>query len=149
MADEKKQDAKGNKTYVTDNDVRAFLRDNSALDNTLIDDLEFDAEEIRQALTYACDRWNDQPPYIGTYDYVDFPWRSKITIGAAAYLLQAAAHRFRRNALQYSAGGLTVADQEKYQQYDRAAERLSQEYIEWVVMNKRALNAESGFATIG
>ena len=148
MAD-KKTEAEGNKTYVTDNDLRSFLKDNSPLDNTLIDDLEFSAEDIRQAFTYACDRWNDQPPYIGTYDYVDFPWRSKLIIGAAAYLLQAAAHRFRRNALQYSAGGLTVADQEKYQQYDAAAERLSQEFIEWVVMNKRALNAESGFAVIG
>lgn len=138
----------GSDTYLTDLDVRIWLRDNDPEANRLLDDFEFQPEEIRTAMTLAVDYWNDQPPYIRSYDYDKFPYRSRLLQGAAAKLLFMAAHRFRRNALQYSAGGLTVQDQEKYRDYDQAGSMLWEQYREWVSMNKRALNAESGFATI-
>lgn len=138
----------GSDTYLTDLDVRIWLRDNDPEANNLLDDFEFTPEEIRTAMTLAVDHWNDQPPYIGNYDYVAFPYRSRLLQGTAANLLFMAAHRFRRNALQYSAGGLTVQDQEKHQQYDQAGMSLWQQFHEWVLMNKRSLNAEQGFATI-
>lgn len=139
---------KGSDTYLTDLDVRIWLRDNDPAANTLLDDFEFTPEEIRTAMTLTVDYWNDQPPYIRAYDYDKFPWRSQLLQGTAGNLLFIAANRFRRNALQYSAGGLTVQDQEKYQQYDAAGARLFEAYKAWVVINKRSLNAEQGFATI-
>ena len=139
---------KGNDTYLTDLDVRIWLRDNDPEANLLISDFEFSPEEIRTAYTLTVDYWNDQPPYIRTYDYDKFPWRSQLLEGTAGNLLFIAANRYRRNALQYSAGGLTVQDQEKYQQYDAAGARLFEAYKEWVLRNKRSLNAEQGFAAI-
>jgi len=139
----------GSNQYLTDADVRVWLRDNDPEANLLIDDFEFSPEEMRTAMTLTVDYWNDQPPYIRNYDYDKFPFRSKLLTGTAANLLFMAAHRFRRNALQYSAGGLSVQDQEKYQQYDAAAARLWQEYKDWVPMNKRSINAEQGFFHIG
>jgi hypothetical protein len=68
--------------------------------------------------------------------------------GTAGNLLYIAANRYRRNALQYSAGGLTIQDQEKYQQYDAAGQQHFEAYKEWVIRNKRSLNAEQGFATL-
>ena len=152
MADKEEKTTKvdpiGSKTYLTDLDVRIWLRDNDPEANKLLDDYEFSPEEIRTAMTLTVDHWNDQPPYIRSYDYDKFPYRSKLLQGTAANLLFMAAHRFRRDSLQYSAGGLTIQDQEKYQQYDTAGNGLWQQYHEWVTWNKRSLNAEQGFATI-
>ena len=141
-------DPKGSNTYLTDLDVRIWLRDNDPEANKLLDDYEFTPEEIRTAMTLTVDFWNDHPPYIRSYDYDKFPFRSQLLTGTAANLLFMAAHRFRRDALQYSAGGLTVQDQEKYQQYDTAGGNLWAQYKDWVIWNKRSINAENGFATL-
>lgn len=140
--------AKGNEKFLTDIDIRIWLRDNNPEANLLLDDYEFAPEEIRSAMTLAVDYWNDMPPFIGTYDYDRFPWRSRLLCGTAANLLFMAAHRFRRNALHYTAGGMTIADQEKYEQYDAAGGRLWAEYKEWVAIHKRALNAERGWGLL-
>jgi len=140
--------AEGSKTYLTDLDVRIWLRDNDPEANKLLDDFEFSPEEIRTAMTLTVDFWNDQPPYIRSYDYDKFPFRSQLLTGTAANLLFMAAHKYRRDSLQYSAGGLTIQDQEKYQQYDMAGSSLWQQYKEWVNWNKRSMNAEQGFATL-
>jgi hypothetical protein len=139
---------KGSDTYLTDIDVRIWLRDNDPEANKLLDDYEFSPEEIRTAMTLTVDYWNDQPPYIRSYDYDKFPFRSQLLTGTAANLLFIAANRYRRDSLQYSAGGLTVQDQEKYQQYDMAGDRLWAQYKDWAIRNKRSLNAENGFATL-
>ena len=140
--------AAGSNTYLTDLDVRIWLRDNDPEANLLLDDFEFSPEEIRTAMTLTVDHWNDIPPYIKNYDYDKFPYRSMLLKGTAANLLFIAAHRFRRNSLQVQGGGMSVDDQNKYQQYDTAGERLWQEYANWCSMNKRSINAEQGFATL-
>lgn len=136
----------GNDKYLTDVDVRIWMRDNDPSANLLLDDFEFTPEEIRTAMTLAVDYWNEQPPNIGCYDYDRFPWRGQLLRATAANLLFMAAHRFRRNALQYQAGGMTVADQEKYVQYDQAGDKLWNEFKSWIAQQKRAMNAERGFS---
>lgn len=138
----------GNDTYLTDVDVRIWLRDNDPEANVLLDDFEFSTEEIRTAMTLVADYWNETPPYLGSYDYDKFPYRYALLKGTAANLLFMAAHRFRRNQLNYNAGGLTVDDQNKYQQYDAAGARLWDEFKGWVAQTKKSLNAEQGWATI-
>ena len=142
-------EVQGNDGFLTDLDIRIWLRDNNPEANLLLDDYEFSPEEIRTAMTLAVDFWNDQPPMIGNYEVRKFPWRSRLLQATAANLLFMAAHRFRRNALSYAAGGLSVADQDKYRQYDDAGGRLWGEYREWVMLNKRAVNAERGFGIVG
>lgn len=138
----------GNDRFLTDLDIRIWMRDTDPAANTLLDDLEFTAEEMRTAQTLTVDYWNEQPPNIGTFDYTKFPWRGKLLQGTAANLLFIAAHRFRRNSLKYSAGGTAVADQEKAPEYDAAGQKLWEEYKAWVTIQKRALNAERGFGII-
>lgn len=140
--------AKGSNTYLTDLDVRIWLRDNDPDANLLLDDFEFSPEEIRTAFTLAVDYWNDQPPAIGNYDYDKFPWRSQLLRGTAGNLLYMAARRYDRNNLKYSAGGVTIDDQDKGQAYDTASARLTEAYHDWVIRHKRSLNAEQGFATL-
>lgn len=138
----------GNNTYLTDVDVRVWLRDNDPDANLLLEDFEFETEEIRAAMTHTVDYWNETPPSVGSYDYTRFPYRYALLRGTAANLLFMGAHRFRRNQLNYSAGGLTVDDQNKYQQYDSAGARLWEEYKAWVAQTKKSVNAEQGWGTI-
>ena len=58
-----------------------------------------------------------------------------------------AANRYRRNSLQYNAGGLQVDDQNKFQQYDAAGAQLWAAYQQWVAQSKHARNTEAGWAT--
>lgn len=138
----------GNNSYLTEVDVRIWLRDNDPEMNTLIDQEEFSSEEIRTALTLTADYWNETPPFTSRYDYDKFPWRYHLLQGAAANLLFMAAHRYRRNHLNYSAGGVSVDDQNKYQQYDAAGDRLWTDFKKWVSDTKKAANAENGWGSV-
>jgi len=144
----------GNKGYVTEMDIRLFMRDLDPAMNYLLDDVEFSPEEIRTAMTHTVDRFNDTPPFILTpngmngYTIYDFPFRSHLLRGTIASLLHIAAHRFRRNALKYNIPGGAVADQEKFGEYDNAGNQLWKEYNDWVANTKRAINMEMGFAII-
>lgn len=138
----------GNDSYLTDLDVRIWLRDNDPDANVLLDTFEFEPEEIRHAMTLTVDYYNETPPFLGRYDYDKFPWRFHLLQGTAANLLFMAAHRYRRNHLNYSAGGVSVDDQNKYQQYDAAGDKLWAEYKSWVSTAKKAANAEQGWGTI-
>ena len=141
----------GNDRYITDLDIRIWLRDNDPAANLLIDDYEYSPEEIRTAMTLAVDKWNDTPPFMSTYIYTidNFPFRSAFILGTAANLLYIAAHRYRRNSLKYNVPGGAVAVQEKNVDYDNAGERLSKQYSEWLQHTKRALNMESGWGLVG
>lgn len=144
----------GNAGYVTEMDIRLFMRDLDPAMNYLLDDVEFSPEEIRTAMTHTVDKFNDTPPFImtpnGTTGYTlnDFPFRSSLLRGTIANLLFIAAHRFRRNALKYNVPGGGVADQEKFMEYDGAGAQLWQEYNAWVAHTKRAINMEQGWAVI-
>ena len=135
----------GNDNSLTEQDIRIWLRDTDPAANLLLDDYEFSSEEIRTALNLTVDYWNDLPPYFRTYDYDKFPFRSRLLCGVAANLLFMAAHRFRRNSLAVNAGGVSVNDQEKFQAYDAAGQRLWEEYKQWARLNKRSLNSELGW----
>ena len=139
--------ANGNVTFLNENDIRFWLRDNDPEANVLLDDYEFSPEEIRQAQTYAQDYWNEQPPFIGNMDYDRTPFRFHLLEGTVGNLLFMAANSYRRNHLQYQAGGLTVDDQNKYQQYEAAATRMWENYKMWVKQCKRTMNAANGWAT--
>lgn len=145
MSDESKVSAVGNIGYISDMDVRIWLRDNDPEANVLLDDYEFTTEEIRTAATLAVDYWNETLPNVKSYELYDFPYRHALLQGTSAKLLQMAAHRYRRNDLQYQTGGGSVADQNKYQQYDAAGDRIWQEFVQWVAAKKRSLNISLGW----
>jgi len=142
--------AQGNEKYLTELDIRIWLRDNDPNANLLLDDYEFTPEEIRTAMTLTVDKWNETPPFLVSHSYTiaNFPFRSALLMGTAANLLFIAAHRYRRNSLHYNVPGGIVADQEKFQDYDVAGERLWQQYLSWLAHVKRTINMETGFALI-
>jgi len=140
----------GNEGVISELDVRIWLRDADPEANLLIDDFEFTPEEIRTAKTLAVDKWNDTPPFMIHHNHTTatFPYRSGLLTGTAANLLYIAGHRFRRNSLKYSVPGGAVADQEKFAEYDAAADRLWKKYTDWVAHTKRAVNMEEGWGVV-
>jgi len=140
----------GNTGYISELDVRIFLRDLDPEANLLIKDLEFGTEEIRTAVTLAVDFWNEEPPNFTRANYtVDtFPFRYHLLMGTAANLLFIAAHLYRRNKLSYNVPGGAVNDQAKDNDYEQAGARLWQQYIEWVRRKKRELNIMRGWANV-
>lgn len=122
-------------------EIRLALRDHSAADNLLLDDVEFDAAEISQAVLRPLQYWNEIPPPIRPVQTTKtFPFREIWMLGIQAYLLEIAAHHYRRNQLAYNAGGVSVDDKNKEQFYAGASERMRARFEEMARAKKIEIN---------
>lgn len=134
---------------ITVPEVRMELRDQCSDANYLIDELEYTDAEIIHCIRKAVDVFNETNPPVGSYAYDKFPYRANWLKGTVAFLLQMMAHSFRRNALQYNAGGLSVADQEKYREYAQVGAKLEEEYVYWCQRKRVEINMNMGYRSIG
>lgn len=131
-------------------EIRLATRDVCPAMNFLIDTVEFKDEEIAWALRRPIDYWNEaQPPLNMIYSPITFPFRYNWTEATISVLLRTVALWLRRNDLDYSAGGLTVADTKKWPEYERMATERWDAYKEWVKNKKLELNIAAGFNSIG
>ena len=147
MSQAKDPNAIGNEGFLTEVDVRVFMRDNCPEANLLLDDYEFGYEEIRTAMTLAVDLYNETPPFLRNYTVDTFPYRYHLLMGTVANLLTMASIRYRRNDLTYQIPGGAINDQNKWQSYDKLAAQLGAQYKDWVTKTKVAKNMESGWGT--
>ena len=140
----------GNAVFLSEMDIRIWLRDHDPTANLLIKDLEFSTEEIRTAATLAVDAFNEEPPNMNVANYTvqNFPFRYNLLQGTVANLLTMAGHLYRRNELKYNVPGGSVDDQAKGEDYDRAADRLAKGYMSWVRRKKREINTSRGWGRI-
>lgn len=132
-------DLKGNKGFISDVDIRVFLRDHPET-NKLLGDYEFTPEEIRTAMTLVVDKWNDTPPLINSFKVDTFPFRWALLLGTCANLLTMAAMKYRRDNLTYNVSGGAIDDQNKAQAYDIAAAKLGEEFNQWMIRTKAHIN---------
>ena len=119
--------------------------DRTALDNDLLDDVEFTDGDILKACEFAVDQWNITPPHSrGPYTPNNFPHKSILVMAAAAWLLRSKAINFERNTLSGTTrGGTTVNDKAKMQTYMSLAKELSAEVKELTRTLKIADNYSS------
>lgn len=124
-------------------DVRLLLRDTHPEESYLLEDLTFSDEEITLALERTIRYFNEVPPEIGFHVTTTvFPWPYHLMEGVLAQLCLIAANAARKNSLQYSAGGLSVADQEKEAPYLQAYQLHWQAYQRFVADKKSVINME-------
>jgi len=125
-------------------DIRLAMRDTCPEFNTLLDDLEFSDVEIMYALVRPVEEWNETSPDLSEsgYSYTQntFPWREHWRRATIGYLLQAAAFRYARNNLSYSAANLTVADMDKARDYSALSDSMLKEWRTWMTLKKREIN---------
>ena len=128
--------------------VRRFLRDNTADDNFLLDDVEFTDDEIQDCMMACVEEWNETTPNVRNYSVASFPYRHHWMIGTKGHLFAIAAANYARNSLSYSAGGISINDKDKATLYQQMSDRYHQEWKTWMKDKKRSLNAEDGYMTL-
>lgn len=130
-------------------EIRLHLRDSGPEDNLWRDIEEFDLAEIAACIERPVLYWNESPPPIPVrFNTVNFPFRYNWLNGIIACLYQLAARWYRRVHLPYSAGGLSVDDKNKSQEYELIGQRLWEEYKQWVLMKKVQMNMDAGWGTL-
>lgn len=110
--------------------------------NNLLDDVEFTDSEIMYSINRVVDRWNETPPPVCRYDSQTFPYRYWWTQGAVAQLLLMGAARYRRNRLDYQAGGIAINDQSKADEYETVGRGMMQEFDTWMIREKTRINMD-------
>jgi hypothetical protein len=122
-------------------EIKLSIRDNAPADNLLLDEVEFDAAEISQAVLRPIQYWNETPPPIRpAMTTKTFPFREMWLMGIQSYLFDIAANHYRRNQLAYNAGGVSIDDKNKEQQYRAASVQLNQQFREMLRAKKIEIN---------
>lgn len=130
-------------------EIRLHIRDTMTAENLLTEDRAFSDEEIMGAMERALRYWNETSPNLGELATTqNFPYRHFLIEGTLGQLYMIAAEDFRKNSLQYQAGGLSVADKEKEANYQRAAQIHWQAYQQFVQEKKSELNVAMGWGWI-
>ena len=130
-------------------EIRLHLRDSNNEESFLLDNLKFDNAEIAHAAAVCVGYWNEQPPDVQPFTTQSFPFRFHWIEGICAQLFMMAAEQFRANNLKYSAAGVSVDDQDKEPNYERAAEGRQQVWRDFVRRKKAEINLEAGWGGIG
>ena len=131
-------------------DVRRTLHDKCADDNYLLDDVEFTDTEIVYCMLQALREFDEMPPRLpATYGSGAFPWTNLWLLGTAAHLLSMAGHKYTRNRLDYSAGGVSVQDKAKGQEYEAQYRRVRDEWWKAALRQKQALNLKTFTGIVG
>lgn len=115
---------------LTAEEVRLFLQDREEL-NPLLLGIRFTPEMIEQAMLNTVDYYNLMNPPLGImYSIENFPYRSLLLLGTAAYLLRSGAINEAANQLSYSADGIQVNDKDKSQIFMSLSENLQKDFKE-------------------
>lgn len=129
-------------------EIRIHLRD-TGVENTLLDDVEFDTDEILHAVMRPVQQWNETPPPLSPFTCRNFPFRYHWLNATVAELMRTAAHHYVRNKMQASHGGLQVDDKNKDKAYLQYAELYAQEWREFILRKKVEINARAAYGTVG
>lgn len=131
-------------------EIRLHLRDSSPVESRLLTGLKFDDAEIALAIQRPIEYFNQTPPILSQqFTTQNFPYRYQWLNAICAQLFWIAAEHFRANDFQYSAGGVQVRDTAKEIPYERAAQRLWEEWRRFVATQKMVMNIDEGWGTLG
>lgn len=134
----------------TINEVRMHLADSDPAENSLLDAVEFDDEQILLALVKPIEQFNEYPPTLTVqYNTTNFPWRSNWLDATCGYLYQFAAAFYRRNRLQITGGGKTLDDRNKEPEYLRIAQQHLATWKDFMLAKKIFLNARECVGSVG
>lgn len=132
---------------LTIGEIRMLVRDRAPGDNNLLDQVEFEDSQIAAAIRWPIDEWNSKFGDFGaTYSYNMFPYRWPWAQATVSELFKIAANGYQRNSLAYQAGGMTVSNQERAEEYRRSAAMYRQE---WQLFMSRTRTQMSWDASMG
>jgi hypothetical protein len=126
-------------------DVRRKL-DDFVGKNNLLQQVEFSADDIVNAMILPVQQFNETPPKLRNYNYsvANFPYYENWVLGTAAELLRIATVHYVRNKLVSTHGGIQGDEQARDHDYTRLAKAYKEEYVSWVRFEKHQLNYSRG-----
>lgn len=131
-------------------EIRMHMMDSDGTENTLLDDVEFDDEQILQAMVKPIQYFNEtNPPLSVRFDTRNFPWKAHWVDAVKGYLLEIAAMHYRRNRLQVTGGGKTLDDKNKEAEYIREGRTLIAEWKDFVLRKKVEINMQACVGSVG
>jgi hypothetical protein len=132
-------------------DLRLTLRDSSSFESELLDNFAYGIVEMCRAAIRVVNFWNEQPPRImaARYSTVTFPDRELWTTGCHLFLYEMAEEWYRRNHLQYGAGGVNTDDMNRHREYNQAWKERYQKFRQIVMHRKAEINMARGFSGYG
>lgn len=128
---------------VTPGDVTRFLRDYPSY-NVLLDDVQFDDDDIAAAIRFAISEFNAITP-VSSYDLDKpdkFPNEWLLLLGTAAHLMSSEAFLQIRNQVTYEDGNVAVGVDDKWQAYTNLRNTLKQEWKSTAQKFKQQKNME-------
>jgi len=128
--------------------IRLNLRDSDVVENELLGDRQFGLEEICAAAVRTIEYWNNVPP-ITAADTRNFPYANLLQTGIEIHLFEILLEWYRKNRLPYNAGGISVDDMGKLNEYIAAVQSRKQEFIRLVQRTKVSENLRAAFAKLG
>jgi len=134
---------------ITIPEVRLMLRDSCPDQNFLIDDFEFTDDQIVACIRLPIDEFNEKYQPKTNYSPSNFPHRFHWLRAATGYLMEIASKGYIRNHLDYSAGGVSVQDKNKFAVYAKMGADLVAEWRTFVKECKLELNIDNGFSNLG
>lgn len=132
---------------LTLNEVRIQLRD-TAIENDLRDNVEYDDTEILHSIAQPIMYWNEVPPPIAYFTPATFPFRSHWLRAVCANLLRIAATWYMRNKLQITHGGAQDDDRNRDNPYLQLAQLYQQEWVDFVNDKKLSINIQGFYSNI-
>ena len=130
-------------------EIRLSIRDSDIRENLLIDWHDFDLAEICSAVVRCIQAWHDSMPPINTgYTTKNFPYLDLWKRGIQLYLFQIAEEHYRRNKLEFSAGGTSSNDKNRDREYKAAWQERFVDFTKEIRNRKAAINVNRGWMTI-
>ncbi len=132
-------------------EIRHSVQQSDLLENLLRAEWIYDTCDICNALIRAVRFWNEQLPIIRLAQYTtqNFPFPSTLLTGIQLFLFQAAEEWYRRNKLQYDAGGVKVDDMAVDGDYKVAWQERFELYREEVRGHKARINLSGAYSSTG
>lgn len=131
-------------------EIRLHLRDSDPADNLWLGVVEFDLAEIAACIQRPVEYWNEAlPPISQRYNTKTYPFRFHWLEGIIGGLYQLAAAHYLRTHLPYQAGGLSVDDKNKFNEYGTIGKEKWETYKDWVKHKKYSLNCTAAMQSSG
>lgn len=138
--------------YLTVDDIRAQLKDQSPLDNTIDNDLVFSDEDIHHAMGRAAAAYNGTPPLnvdIVSQFYLPRDSTNLFMDAVIWQLHQMHLMRLSRNLLTFTTGGTQInIDKDRLAAYKDIMNMTYQAWREAARDRKRAINLDNSFSML-
>lgn len=135
--------------YITPQKIQLFLLDRGASDNFLLDDREYQDDQIDLAVELTVSKYNTTNPFIDFQTAETFPFTYEFLLGVTSILLRSKALNMIRNRVNYSTqGGVTVDEKSSAEAYLALADQFAKEFDDRIKKIKAFININQGYGTV-